>query len=218
MLEPRPAAFLFDFDGVLVESHAVHRAAWSEAFLEVFGCALGERAVEQVTGRAGSVIASILAHEGGDASLAKPLEQRKLEVLMSSGRLPALLPGARALLKLLCEQRASFGIASNAPGVFVRLCMEQLGLEVPVIFGYEDVPEPKPSPAPYLMLADALSLSDERRASAWIFEDSPVGVRAGVASGMRVCGLTTSRSAQELRAEGAHVTCKNLQDVVEALS
>jgi beta-phosphoglucomutase-like phosphatase (HAD superfamily) len=63
------------------------------------------------------------------------------------------------------------------------------------------VPRTKPAPDVYLLAAKALGASPARCA---VIEDSPNGVRAGVAAGMTVFGYSPSGRAQRLRDAGAH--------------
>ena len=57
-----------------------------------------------------------------------------------------------------------------------------------MVFTREDVQNPKPDPEIYLLAAHKLEVSPEE---CLVLEDSPNGVRAGVAAGMNVIAVAT---------------------------
>ena len=66
------------------------------------------------------------------------------------------------------------------------------------------VRHPKPHPEIYLRAAELLAVAP---ANCIVFEDSPSGVAAGVAAGMRVIGIGTT----EVNLSGTHITIDNFQ-------
>ena len=83
------------------------------------------------------------------------------------------------------------------------------------------VAEPKPHPDVYLAAIKAHNLNKEETL---IIEDSSVGVRAGVAAGVKVIGLTAGghwfkgRSHKELIDAGAYVICDNYLSVLSEIN
>ena len=211
-----PVACLFDFDGVIVDSHAVHWRAWAQAAQLVAGASVDRAMLAEFSGQAPALIAREIARVAGDLALADQIESTKLDYLLQSPA-PTLLPGAREMFDALATRAIPHGIASNAPGAFVRTCIIQLDLSVSHVFGYDDVSAPKPDPAPYLTLARALGLSPDDFTRAWIFEDSPSGIQSARQTGMRVCALTTTRPVDTLRALSPDYMCATLLDVLQAL-
>lgn len=51
-----------------------------------------------------------------------------------------------------------------------------------------------------------------------VVEDSPSGVRAGVAAGIPVIGLTTTQSAEVLRAAGACHIAADFSDLMQVIA
>ena len=202
---PFPRAVLFDFDGVIADSGHVHHTAWGAAFEEIFDQPMGPFPNAILAGKAPSLIAAHLAGEiGGRPEHGPTLYDRKLALLLEGKEPPALLPGIRPLMNWLTERSIPFGIASNAPGPFVRRSVAQLDLPVEIVLGVEDFEAPKPAPAPYWQLAEQLDLPVEWRPRTWILEDSLTGMQAAVASGMYTLGIATQYTARELTAQGAH--------------
>ena len=79
--------------------------------------------------------------------------------------------------------------------------------ETLVTFGC--APRPKPHPDMYLEALRRLDLPSER---ALVFEDSPAGVRAAAAAGIRVVGLTTGLPVEALLESGAAATLDDFND------
>jgi beta-phosphoglucomutase-like phosphatase (HAD superfamily) len=68
----------------------------------------------------------------------------------------------------------------------------------------------KPAPDPFLLAADCLGF-DARRCV--VFEDSPSGIRAGVASGAIVIAVCTSHEREQIENCGAHYIVDNMSKV-----
>lgn len=68
----------------------------------------------------------------------------------------------------------------------------------------------KPSPDPFLLAAECLGY---RASRCVVFEDSPSGIRAGVAAGAVVIAVCTSHSREQIEGCGAHFVVENLEYV-----
>ena len=68
----------------------------------------------------------------------------------------------------------------------------------------------KPAPDPFLLAAECLGYQASRCV---VFEDSPSGIKAGVASGAIVVAVCTSHSREQIEDCGAHFIVENLEDV-----
>ena len=96
------------------------------------------------------------------------------------------------------------GVASNAEPANVELIVEEAGIRCyfqAIVDGHQ-VANPKPDPEIYLKVAAVLGIAP---ANCIVFEDSPSGVAAGVAAGMRVIGIGTT----EGNLSGTHITIDN---------
>jgi beta-phosphoglucomutase-like phosphatase (HAD superfamily) len=82
------------------------------------------------------------------------------------------------------------------------------------IFSADMVPEPKPAPDLFL---HAAANFDVPPGDVAVVEDSPPGVRAGVAAGMRVFGYGKDSGVDRLKEAGAHVTFENMADLPRIL-
>jgi beta-phosphoglucomutase-like phosphatase (HAD superfamily) len=68
----------------------------------------------------------------------------------------------------------------------------------------------KPAPDPFLLAAECLGYQASRCV---VFEDSPSGIKAGVAAGAIVVAVCTSHSRKRIEECGAHFVVENLEDV-----
>ncbi len=70
------------------------------------------------------------------------------------------------------------------------------------LFSVTEVPRGKPFPDVFLLAAERFGVAP---AACVVIEDTPVGVTAGVAAGMRVFGYSASTPQLRLADAGAHV-------------
>lgn len=195
-------AILFDLDGTLVDNMRFHTAAWIET-----GRTLGrELTPEQIlafAGRKNEEILPIIMGRPLDpeelARFANQKEARYRELYSAHVQLHA---GADQLIDDLIARGIRCGIASAAPRdnrAFV-LGATNLATRMGAIVGAEEVVRGKPAPDLFLEAARRLGATP---ANTLVFEDAVSGVRAGIAAGMRVCGITTSEPGDTLLAAGA---------------
>ena len=128
-----PKGVLFDFDGVIVDSHISHYSAWSSAFKELFG----EEIVafpKKHTGKSPMIIAnyfcSVLDKEDQTEALFF-LKDNHLDVHFIT---PEILPGVHECTTFLTKNKIKYGIASNATRQFLKNSIHHLNLNFPTVF------------------------------------------------------------------------------------
>jgi HAD superfamily hydrolase (TIGR01509 family) len=99
-------------------------------------------------------------------------------------------PHTVGLLRIAREKYCQTGLATMSQRQEVLHVLRSLGLEetLDLVLTREDVQEPKPDPEIYLLAAQKLNVPPEE---CLVLEDSPNGVRAGVAAGMIVVAVAT---------------------------
>ncbi len=184
---------VFDMDGVIVDSTAVHTEAWRRYLedQEVEAEDIGPRML-------GKHNADIVRDLFGPAVLtdeAVAEHGRRKEMLyreMMKPELPRLLvPG---ILEFLDRNRdVAMAVASNAEPENVEFILNRAGIRdrFRVIINGHDVGRPKPDPEIYLTAAARLGVHP---ADCVVFEDSHTGIAAAKAAGTRVVGVTTTVS------------------------
>ena len=178
-------AFLFDLDGVLVDSLVATTRTWKwwasqhgldpEPFISAHGRPSRETIAEFAPALdAGAEAARVDEREASD----------------TSGVLA--LPGAEAML----TAPRPVAIVTSGDRRLAEARLGAAGLPRPkVLVTADSVSRGKPHPEPYLLAARQLEIPPVH---CTVFEDAPAGVTAGKAAGMRVVALTTTFTAPEL--------------------
>lgn len=214
---------LFDFNGVIIDDEGLQMRAYEQALAsenitlteaDYYG-SLGmddQAFVRAAYGRAGI--------NADDETVARMI-RRKAELHRASmaEELP-LFAGVVTFVKAL-SRRFTIGIVSMARGEDVEYALERASLlsHFSIVVSAEDVTAHKPDPQCYntgFLRADAVERAKNRTSlspeECLVIEDSPPGVRAGVAAGMRTLGVTNTVKASELREAGAEVVTASLAD------
>src|SRR5438309_5137397 len=175
-------AILFDLDGVLVDSRECVELIWHAwaaergldpaDFLRV---ALGRRIAETLRLVAPQLDAA------AEAAVLDAMEEVETRGLRAA-------PGAAALLRQLSEAQGA--IVTSGSSAVATLRLRSAGLPIPGVFVTAgDVARGKPGPGPYLLGASRLGVAP---ADCVVVEDSPPGVGAGKAAGVRVIAVLTA--------------------------
>lgn len=187
----RQRAFLFDMDGVIVDSNPQHRLAWEE-FNRTYGLETTEAMHQRMYGRRNDQIvrdffgAGLSAEEVDARGAAKEALYRE----MIAGRVESMLvPGLRDFLDRYRDVPKA--VASNAEPANIDFLLDRTGLRpyFSVVLNGHQVSHPKPDPEIYLRAAELLQVEP---AACIVFEDSHSGVEAGRAAGMKVIGISTT--------------------------
>lgn len=196
-------AVIFDFDGVLVDSEPAHEACIRRVF-EARGMGFSHAFfVERCIGTTDVQAFSVIAQENGqkfDEPTIRGLIAEKEAAfveLVAEGGVP-LFPGAGELLHAVAEM-GPIGVCSGSRRNQVEPTLEHHGLLdlLGVLVSRDEVDEPKPSPEGYLKAADVLGVPAARCS---VVEDSPTGLSAAKAAGMRTVCVEHSFSVDRLAA------------------
>jgi HAD superfamily hydrolase (TIGR01509 family) len=193
---------VFDMDGVLVDSGAHHREAWSRMLGEL-GVAVPPGFWRRTIGRPAVEAVPLLLGEPVGPAEARRLANRKHEhyrSLAAQGMPP--VPGVAAFVETLRAHAIPLAVATSARRSDVVALLGPLGLleRFEAIVAAEDVTRGKPDPQVYLLAAQRLGAKPD---GCLVFEDAIVGVRAARGAGMRVFGVATAYEAADLLTAGA---------------
>lgn len=192
-------AFIFDFDGVLVDTMSLHFEAYRGA-LEHVGVPLDRAQFYHLAGMTGREHIRYFAEKAGVAVDVDEVYEYKNK--LQSG----LLGKAQSietnveLLRILRASGVKVAIASGSSRRSVQPAMEILGIEADAVITADDVIRGKPHPDLFLLSAEKLEISPR---FCVVVEDSPVGVEAARAAGMKVFHFTDNRDDE--RPEGEAV-------------
>ncbi len=144
---------------------------------------------------------------------AKRLADRKRDHYLRLARhgLPAVR-GVLAFIDTLEAEGVPRAVATSASRHDVDRLLGRLGLRerFEIVVAAEDVRRGKPEPEVYLRAAEEMVLPPR---ACLVFEDSVVGVQAACRAGMRVIGLTTAHTTDELHAAGAAETIDDFEEL-----
>ncbi len=182
-------AVLFDCDGVLVDSERItngvlramlHELGWKVSEADCFRLFVG-RAVRDESDLIHAHTGFTVTDEWIQAFRGRRNEALALDLLP----IPGAVPAVREIHRLFGGRIAC---ASGADRPKIEMQLAKVGLDdvfAGRIFSGMETPRTKPAPDVYLAAAAALGIDPARAA---VVEDTPTGVRAGVAAGATVFG------------------------------
>jgi beta-phosphoglucomutase len=200
----RIGAVVFDMDGVLVDSHPLHRKAWRQ-FLRTLGRKASDRELDYILD--GRKRDEILRHFLGPLSAQQILEygQRKDRFFRESEGEVQPMPGVKEVVQQAAARGTPIAVATSASEGRTRFTLQQLQLDryLQSIVTGADVPTGKPAPDVYQMTCERLGVVPEHAVA---FEDSVSGVQSAKAARLFCVGVLSHQSAHTLKAAGADLT------------
>jgi HAD superfamily hydrolase (TIGR01509 family) len=200
----RPQAVLFDCDGVLADSEALHNRIIA-AEVSALGWEMdGAEAERRFIGLSWRDIPPLLEARLGPGSVpADFVEGVVARVLRALHEEVVPIPGALEAVRAIVAAGVPVAVASNSSRAELATKLRGLGLAETFqgrAFTYDDVARPKPAPDMYQAAAAACGADPLHCV---VVEDSVTGSRAGRAAGCRVLGFAHATDAASLVAVGA---------------
>lgn len=205
--------FIFDWDGVVVDSSAQHEKSWEELAIAEKQV-LPEGHFKEGFGKKNDWIMKNVLKWTEDpeeiARLADEKERLYRKIVRETGLSP--LPGVRAFIESFKAKgyRSSIGSSTPRANILAVLKITQLEGLFTDIVAAEDVTIGKPNPAVFIKAADNVGLPPEQCV---VFEDSIGGIEAGLAAGSKVVGITTTNSAEILSAAGVDLVVDSFEEI-----
>lgn len=202
-------AFIFDMDGVLIDSNPTHKIAL-QRFCREHGFELSEQQLrEKIYGRTNRDWLLNLFGDLPEETVRRYAEEKEAlfrELYTDIKPLDGLL----SFLKKMDEAGIPRAIATSAPRANVDFTLEHTGIGpyFQTILDDSFVSKGKPDPEIYLKSAAALGLDP---GNCVVFEDSLSGVKAGKAAGCKVVGLTTTHTNEELSETDFNIDSFNIE-------
>lgn len=194
-------AVVFDMDGVLIDSHPVHRAAWAE-FLKANGCDVSDDELNFIL--EGRTRNEILRHFFGAVSNSEALVygKQKDEIFRGLEREITPVPGVLSFIEQLRRDSIAIAIATSASEIRTSSTIERLGLggRFEAVITASDVQAGKPDPGVYQLACERMSIPP---GEAVAFDDAPAGVQAALSARMRCIGVASNGIAEKLVEAGA---------------
>jgi HAD superfamily hydrolase (TIGR01509 family) len=188
-------------DGVLIDSHPIHRHAWRE-FLASRGRVVDDQELEYIL--EGRRREEILRHFLGDLpeSILAEYGREKDRLFQENFHNVQLTPGVASFLTALQGTTIKIGVATSASFYRTWKTLEVLGLTTTfttVVTG-DDVSSGKPDPKAYRIASQRMHLTPGKLL---VLEDAPCGIPAAKSAGMRCIGVSSNGRMKVLKEAGA---------------
>nr|GMC46211.1 haloacid dehalogenase-like hydrolase domain-containing protein Sgpp [Ipomoea batatas] len=208
-------AILFDIDGTLCDSDPIHYYAFREMLQEI-GFNGGEPITEEffiknISGMHNDELCRVLFPDWDFPRAMQFMEDKEAMFRRLASEQLKPVKGLDKLCEWMKERGLRRAAVTNAPRPNAELIISMLGLAdffEKLVIGSE-CDRAKPFPDPYLTALRGLGVSNKH---AFVFEDSISGIKAGVAAGMPVVGLSLRNPESLLSETGATLVIKDFDD------
>ena len=191
-------AFIFDMDGVLIESSKEHVEAWKFA-VQKFGYSF-DTDFRDVYGKRGRDIVREIVPGLDEKELRgiEDLAEKRFREIYRVRQFDSVL----SFIGHVKEQGKRIALVTSAPKENVDIVLSSLRLDFDVMVSADDVKEGKPDPEPYNSAIDKLG---ERKEDCVIFEDSFAGIESAKRAGVEVIGVASTSKREDLEKLGIRV-------------
>jgi beta-phosphoglucomutase len=191
-------AVIFDMDGVICHTNPYHSMAFREFFSTRDLAPTDEEFAQHMFGKSNKYILTHFLKRPIEGEEFLALEEEK-EGLFRKIYEPHVDPiaGFVSFFNDLNANGVKLGVATSAPKANLELILSKVPIRdlFGSILASEDVQKHKPDPEVYLKSAENLGFSPNQ---CLVFEDSFSGVSAALNAGMKVVGVLTSHTKEEL--------------------
>jgi HAD superfamily hydrolase (TIGR01509 family) len=211
-------AFIFDNDGVLVNSEVLSCGALHDLFLEEFNVEIGND-FSSVIGT--SDIHAITYYAGihgislEQQSMERLIEKKQaLYIATASEELQSFPYLLQALTQLSTTHELAVASSGNLEKIRFSLTKVQLLEFFPTICSATEVKHGKPAPDLFFLAAKKLGIPPPKCV---VIEDSEKGIQAAKSAGMFAIGFTSSFPEQTLVDAGADICIKSYAELLELI-
>ena len=206
-------AVIFDVDGTLLDTERIYMQAWKEAAAEQ-GYVMSDELLRKTRAVDAKVAARIFEEEIGNGfsyQKTRPIRVRIAEEIIERES-PILKPGVLELLSFLREKGIRLSVASSTKTKTTKAHLRTNGIAdwFEVIVGGDMITKGKPNPDIFLKAAELLGEAPE---NCIVVEDSPVGIRAGSAAGMKTVLVPDQAAITQEIIDLADVQMKSLLEM-----
>jgi beta-phosphoglucomutase len=205
-------------DGVLVDSGEHHRAAWQALMTELGADVTSPEFWRLTIGRPAHEAIGLLLGRELEYDEAMELAGRKRDLYRHFAQRGAIaVPGVADFVGSVARSGTVCAVATSASRPDARHVLDSLGLagHFGAVVTAEDVTRGKPDPEVYVRAAARIGVAPP---DCLVFEDAVVGVQAARRAGMRVIGVTTAHTGDELRAAGAERSIPHFEGLTWPMS
>jgi HAD superfamily hydrolase (TIGR01509 family) len=211
---------IFDLDGVIVDSHSVHRQAWRELFVSL-SLPVTEQELDFVLDghKRDEILCFFLGEHLSPSELRHYGSQKDMKFAQCAGNMQ-LIEGVREFILRLEKSGVRLAVASSASRERVEASLARFDLKhnFAAVATGDDVSRGKPDPEIFQIACRRLGGDPT---ATLVIEDAVSGVRGARAAGMQCLGIADRNRAHLLYEAGAHSVVPNFvgleADVVSEL-
>lgn len=191
-------AFIFDMDGVIIDSEPVHVRAKKDAFAH-YGVKISDSDFDEFAGQpAIAMFRTVLERQGRTDIRPEDLaayKHKRYQELFEAGEVKAV-PGTLDFIASLRAAGIPLALATSSHWQAIRATQKKFHFEdaFAAIVAGEDLPKSKPDPTIYRMAAEKLGVS---AADCVVLEDANAGVRAAKGAGMHCIAYRNPHSGRQ---------------------
>lgn len=194
-------AAIFDMDGVIIDSHPIHKEAWRR-LLELAGRSITEEELDFVVD--GRKRADIVRHFLGDLppSELETYGRQKDTLFLASAERLSLVPGLPGFVAELRAEGIKLAVATSATRKRAEYMLNRFGLtqQFQTVVTGDDVTNGKPDPT---IFQKACMQIDGTPSTTLVVEDAVSGVKGAKLAGMKCLGIAGRARSRLLYEAGA---------------
>jgi HAD superfamily hydrolase (TIGR01509 family) len=206
-------AFLFDFDGLILDTETASRAGWEWLYRELGHELPPEKWALMVGTVDGWDIWGNLQELHGEPLDRETLNERRYTHELSILEAEELRPGIAEYLEAAERLGLKRAIVSSASRQWIDMHLERLERAIgwdAIVTADHDAERAKPRPTLYLEALDELGVAPDEAVA---FEDSPNGATAAKAAGIYVVGVPNAVTKDLGLADAADIVLDSLADL-----
>jgi beta-phosphoglucomutase len=201
------AGIIFDFDGVIVDSHPVHMQAWRALFMAM-GKVLGDDELSFVVegAKREEILQRFLGNLTPEQIELYGAEKERLYQVRASDL--KLVCGVAGFLEQVDAAEVPIAVATSGSRKRVESTLDAFGLQnrFHAIVTAEDVARGKPDPALFHLAARRLGIAADQ---ILVCEDAVAGVAAAKAAGMKCMAIAANGRKKLLQEAGADLVIED---------
>ena len=190
-------AFIFDMDGVIIDSEPIHRKVHKE-IMNNLGIDISIEELALYAGATNEYIFTKLKEKYFIKETVSELMEYKSKLIIKKIKEEKIEPinGIRELLNALKSNNIKIAIGSSSPINLIETVIEKFKLQhiFNCIVSGEEVKRSKPYPDVYIEVSKKLAISKE---NCIVVEDSCNGVKAAKSAGMKCIGFCNVNSGNQ---------------------
>ncbi|MBN1071056.1 HAD family phosphatase [Clostridium botulinum] len=190
-------AFIFDMDGVIIDSEPIHRQVHGE-IMNTLGINISKGELALYAGATNEYIFTKLKERYGIKKSVSELMDYKSKLIINKVKEESLEPinGIRELLNALRKNNIKIAIGSSSPRSLIEAVIDKFNLHsaFDCIVSGEEVERSKPYPDVYIEVSKKLGINPEK---CIVVEDSHNGVQAAKSAGMKCIGFNNVNSGNQ---------------------